>query len=478
MRACVCGPAWKRRMGSSSFRKKWLVVISSVLVCLLLGLTLTYLVKQKQAEKKREKARAEEAYYAELLLKYSHILFGSPLAPETQTDTQKVNAPPEQPDVYRRIENLAKTRNAAPGYIKGLATLFFVSGDVCDVLSGYNEKNSSATFFADQAKSLLNDRSDLKENPGISGFTAEERSLRQEIIKVTDGKIIVAYRKLAPKITNDKAKAGLARYLTAYVLATRSATQVPAEMDTFTNEIPPESFLPVLLALTLETRGYQSEISLCQEIINYSPKSVSAAIALESAGDLYRQMKMNADAINTYKKIVLEHSDYPGAVKAQEKIIDVYATDWKVYPNAIYECFELVKVFPKSQEAAHAQFMAGKFYYLANDYEHAISTLQNFVEQYPKTEWAPEAYLLMALNHLGKQENDIAIKQLRTLIRKYPKHDLASRAQFLVGYCFLSQQKYYDALREYQKLTVNYPDSPYAGRAKDFVEKLSKMKRR
>ncbi|MCX5642999.1 MAG: tetratricopeptide repeat protein [Candidatus Omnitrophica bacterium] len=403
------------------------------------------------------------------------------IAEKTQPETYPVK--PEgrkvlaskNPDIYQRSENLARAGSSSPGYIKELANIFFISGEVCDTLASYSDRDFSDGFFADAAKDLFRNRCDLKKKPGASGFTAEERSLLRDAIRIRDGKVVIAYQELAPTIGSDKVKSGLVRYLSAYILATRSASQVAAEMDIFLNEIPMEFILPALLGLVAEAGGYQYGLNICREIIERSPQNADVAVVLENSGNLYQQMKMNADAIKVYKEIVLKYPEDPLAVKAQEKIIDIYALDWKMYPKALTECFELTRIFPGSAEAIHAQLMVGRIYYLAGNYDQAIAALQGFVSKYPRTEWVPEADLLVALNYLSKQENNLAVGQLRMLISKYPKHELASRAQFLIGYSFLFQQKYNDALREYQKLCTNYPESPYVDPAKDFIRRLSRV---
>jgi tol-pal system protein YbgF len=90
---------------------------------------------------------------------------------------------------------------------------------------------------------------------------------------------------------------------------------------------------------------------------------------------------------------------------------------------------ELIKRFPKSEQADNAQFWIGEIYYREKWYEKAILEYQKVIENYPKGNKVPASLLKQgfAFLNLGDKTNSRII--LQELIRKYPQTNEAKIAQ-------------------------------------------------
>jgi tol-pal system protein YbgF len=90
---------------------------------------------------------------------------------------------------------------------------------------------------------------------------------------------------------------------------------------------------------------------------------------------------------------------------------------------------ELIKRYPKSENADNAQFWIGEIYYREKWYEKAILEYQKVIENYPKGNKIPAALLKqgMAFLNLGDKANSKLI--LEELVKKYPKSNEAKIAR-------------------------------------------------
>jgi tol-pal system protein YbgF len=89
---------------------------------------------------------------------------------------------------------------------------------------------------------------------------------------------------------------------------------------------------------------------------------------------------------------------------------------------------DLIKRFPKSDNADNAQFWIGEIYYREKWYEKAILEYQKVIENYPKGNKLPASLLKQgfAFLKLGDKANSRLI--LQELVRKYPKTNEAKIA--------------------------------------------------
>ncbi len=104
------------------------------------------------------------------------------------------------------------------------------------------------------------------------------------------------------------------------------------------------------------------------------------------------------------------------------------AFDREDYDGARAAFTNLLKKFPKSDQADNAQFWIGETYYRQSWYEKAILEYQKVIELYPQGNKVPAALLKqgMAFTELGDKDNAKLI--FRELTARYPKSTEAKAA--------------------------------------------------
>ena len=89
---------------------------------------------------------------------------------------------------------------------------------------------------------------------------------------------------------------------------------------------------------------------------------------------------------------------------------------------------QLIKSYPKSQNADNAQFWIGESYYREKWYEKAILEYQTVIEKYPKGNKVPAAMLKQGLAFLKLGDKSNARLILKELVKKYAKTNEAKIA--------------------------------------------------
>ena len=191
---------------------------------------------------------------------------------------------------------------------------------------------------------------------------------------------------------------------------------------------------------------------------------------------IYLGLNRYADAIECYRRTLAKYPDDPRSASTKLDIAKLYAWQWRLYPQAVKECEELLEQFDKTPEAIQAAFMIGRICYTNQQYQAAADRLTNFVQQYPNHQLAVQAKLLRSLSYLANGSSEEAIEGFGQLIREHPQDPSAAQAQFLIGYTYLSEQKYNLAGEELQRLLDRYPKCTYAARAKELIQRLSNIK--
>ena len=134
------------------------------------------------------------------------------------------------------------------------------------------------------------------------------------------------------------------------------------------------------------------------------------------------------------KRTTVSNKTSKKQVKPKLSEDDVYKSAKQAYDkgdfNAAREGFqELLKDFPKSENADNAQFWIGEIYYREKWYEKAILEYQKVIEKYPKGNKVTASLLKQgfAFFNLGDKSNARLI--LSELIKKYPKSNEAKIAE-------------------------------------------------
>ncbi len=151
------------------------------------------------------------------------------------------------------------------------------------------------------------------------------------------------------------------------------------------------------------------------------------------------------------------------------------------YGHALREYKKLIKRYPKSREAAEAQFDIGQCYEKLNKFDRAIKEYQIVVEQYPFSELAQRVverqYLLANLLMEGKlKDSQLAMTLLgtehrvvdifKTVIKNDPYGPHAPASQYKIGLYYKARQEFQEARDAFEKTMNDYPDSKWAESAR------------
>ena len=170
------------------------------------------------------------------------------------------------------------------------------------------------------------------------------------------------------------------------------------------------------------------------------------------------------------------------AVKPTPKEQLVYAQavfSDKKYKDAREEFKRLIQYFPKSVEAAEAQFYLGLCGEAEDNYYQAYLDYQKMIEMYPFSERIQEAigkeYKIADEFMSGKKRKAMgvalpvenpAIEIYKKVVDNSPYGTLAASAQYKLGLVLKGAGRYFEAEDEFNKVISAYPDSEWVSAAK------------
>jgi outer membrane protein assembly factor BamD len=151
----------------------------------------------------------------------------------------------------------------------------------------------------------------------------------------------------------------------------------------------------------------------------------------------------------------------------------------KNYKTAREEFKRLIQFFPKSVEAAEAQFYLGQCDEAEDNYYQAYLDYQRMIEMYPFSERIQEAvgkqYKIADEFMSGKKRKAMgvvlpvenpAIEIYKKVVDNSPYGPLASSAQYKLGLVLKGAGRYFEAEDEFNKVITTYPDSEWVSAAK------------
>lgn len=153
----------------------------------------------------------------------------------------------------------------------------------------------------------------------------------------------------------------------------------------------------------------------------------------------------------------------------------------KDYKKAINEFEKLIRNYPKSKEAADAQYHIGLSYEVQNRLFEAYKAYQKVVEKYPFSELFSDViekeYLMgeKLLNGEGRRgpfvstiiggEYDV-IEIFRAVIKNAPYGKYAAPSQYKIGLYLSQKELHQEARDEFEKVVNDYPKSEWVRPAK------------
>jgi len=147
------------------------------------------------------------------------------------------------------------------------------------------------------------------------------------------------------------------------------------------------------------------------------------------------------------------------------------------YEKAIQECRKLLQHYPKSREAADAQFIIAESQFFQFDLVQAYKDYQTVIERYPFNERSAQVVrrqfeignMLMEgqykrnkiINTIVGGDYDV-IEIFRTVIRNAPYGQYAPEAQYKIGLYLQEKGMYQEARDEFEKTLNDYPQTQWA----------------
>jgi outer membrane protein assembly factor BamD len=154
--------------------------------------------------------------------------------------------------------------------------------------------------------------------------------------------------------------------------------------------------------------------------------------------------------------------------------------DHKDYPAAIKEFKKLVKNYPKAREAAEAQYYIGLAQEMTNNYYDAFKSYQVVIDKYPFSERAAEIVERQFNIAVSQMEGKYSkskwsvvsgddyqvIEIFRQVIKNAPYGKFAPEAQYKIGLYLKEKHLYQEARDEFEKTLNDYPNTDWAKAAK------------
>lgn len=149
--------------------------------------------------------------------------------------------------------------------------------------------------------------------------------------------------------------------------------------------------------------------------------------------------------------------------------------------KAIEEYKKLIKHYPRSREAAEAQFKIGQVLESKGELFEAFKNYQMAIDKYPFSDRASEIIKLeyeignkmldgqeernKFMNALVGGDHDV-VEVFRTVIKNAPYGEYAAPSQYKIGLYLQEKQLYQESRDELEKVINDYPDSEWAKAAK------------
>lgn len=151
----------------------------------------------------------------------------------------------------------------------------------------------------------------------------------------------------------------------------------------------------------------------------------------------------------------------------------------KKYQDAIREFKKLIKAYPKSAEAADAQYYIGLCEEAKGNYYEAFLAYQRVIDKYPFSDKIQDVidkeFKIGEMFMAGQKRKAMgvtlpvenpAIEIFRKVVDNSTFGPLAAAAQYKLGLVLKSQLFYYEAEEEFNKVIKNYPTSEWAEAAR------------
>jgi tetratricopeptide (TPR) repeat protein len=197
---------------------------------------------------------------------------------------------------------------------------------------------------------------------------------------------------------------------------------------------------------------FRDAISYLNNILSLNnPKGLQPAVYLKS-GLAYYNMNNNADALNSYQKLV---NSYPQSVEADEALENmksIYIEEGK--PNEYVEILKKAGKNISVSDADSLTWFAAELKYNNGDCANAIAGFNNYLNKYPDGSFAMQAYFLRSECYIKNKDFQNAVNGYEAVINrgnsKYAERSAlaAARIYFFELKDYAKAKTYFSKLKE------------------------------
>jgi len=169
----------------------------------------------------------------------------------------------------------------------------------------------------------------------------------------------------------------------------------------------------------------------------------------------------------------IRFNEYKDTVAASGIRIDE-KTKWNDSKREIASVFadSEFKFKPQPQVWANREFLKGKKYFLAGNYEEATEIFENFLKNYSENSNLPQVTYLLSESYVYLNQPESALRAIDLLITHYPETELAGYAMVRLGKLFNQQSRPEEAAEMFNIVMNEYPKSNAAILAKRSLKEL------
>lgn len=171
--------------------------------------------------------------------------------------------------------------------------------------------------------------------------------------------------------------------------------------------------------------------------------------------------------------------DTPAEQLAFAKSFIGYQNDQdKNLPVALKEMNKLIKAYPRSAEAAEAQFYIGEIYERQGQFYQAYEAYQKVIDRYPFSERGADIVrrIFVMAKHMMEGKgverglfkeallgvNEQIVEMFNAVIKNAPYGEYAPQAQYRIGLFYKEKQMHQEARDAFEKTANDYPGTQWA----------------
>lgn len=192
-------------------------------------------------------------------------------------------------------------------------------------------------------------------------------------------------------------------------------------------------------------------ITYFAKLVKEKPKSSYAKKALVKMGFVYYSNNQYEQAVKYLRQVI---DTYPASLEAKEALVtlqNVYMDMGQVdkyikYANSL----DFIQVSTSEEDSL--TFTTGENYYINNDCNNAISSLNRYIDQFPSGGFVLSAYHYLSQCYEKQGEDDKAISFYEKII-EYPENQYTVKALLKVARVMYTREEFQKALNYYDRLS-------------------------